>query len=361
LKEQRLPVKALPLCGHLPRPFVEESKELRAHSYYYKFARGGLRLSSDDKQFADRFRFLFSECVSSEEELRGLPVFILELTTNHLDSVSLISYSAEENLDYCAFILELFPERLLRELPYNDFAEWRCLFESDGIEPVIAVGNGQLLIDKSYSWQAIVAQFAVSNVMRLQQDVRFFHAATVAVGNNGVFIVGAKGSGKTTLSLALAARSHAFLGDEYGAVCVRTGALLPFRRAVSIRPGSRAARVESRLQEIKPLIDKTEDGLHRVRLSIRDVFPDSAPRSVVLSHCFFLRGFEREASVVEYVPGEKTIPSLQPLLASLWSQRPGRLMMEFLRIFSRVRCFHVDVGGTPDETAELIERVVEGR
>jgi hypothetical protein len=37
------------------------------------------------------------------------------------------------------------------------------------------------------------------------------------------------------------------------------------------------------------------------------------------------------------------------------------LMLEFLRIFSRARCFYVDVGGTPDETAALIEQTVEGR
>lgn len=347
--------------GHDSQPFAEHGGAQRPPSQYYKFARGGLCLTCDDTQFADRFRILFAECVSSKAALNEFPVSCLELTTNHTSNTSLIWFNAKESLDYCTFILELFPERNLRVLPNKHLADWHCLAEFDGAEPVMAVGRSQVLVDRGYSWQAIVAQFAVSNVMRLQRDVRFFHAATVGIGGNGVLIVGAKGSGKTTLSMALAARSHAFLGDEYAAVCVRTGALLPFRRAVSIRPGTRSARLEARLQGMNPLTDKTEDGLNRVRLSVRDVFPDAAPRAVNLSHCLFLRGFQRKPGVVEFSPGEMKLPSLQPLLASLWSQRPGMLMLEFLRVFSRARCFYVDVGGTPDETAELIERVVEGK
>ncbi len=318
-------------------------------------------LTCDDIQFAERFRFLFAECSSSQIELEGLPLFFLELTTNHISNTSLITFDAKEGLEYCTFVLELFPERNLRVLPDKTLAEWRCLAETDAMEPVIAVGKGQMLVDRNYAWQAIVAQFAVSNVMRLQQDVWFFHAATVGIGKSGVLIFGAKGAGKTTLSLALAARSHVFLGDEYAAVWVRAGALLPFRRAVSIRPGVRAARLEAQLQGMNPLIDKTQDGLNRVRLSVCDLFPDAPSRSVNLTHCLFLRGFQPEPALVEFAPGESWLSWLEPLVASLWCKRSGLLTLEFLRTFSRARCFHVDVGGTADETAELIERVVEGK
>ena len=335
--------------------------EARLTARYYKIARAGLRLTCDDIEFADRFHFLFAECASSQIGLEGLQVFCVELTTNRASNTSLISFSGNNGLDSCSFILKLFPERHLRILPDANAGEWRYLAECDSPEPVIAVGPGQLLIDRNYSWQAVVAEFAVSNVMRLQPDVRFFHAATVGIGKQGVLIVGPKGSGKTTLALALASRSHAFLGEEYAAVCVKTGALLPFRRAVSIRHGPRAARVEARLQNMNSRSEKAMDGLQRVRVSVRDVFPDAAPRPVELSHCFFLRGFQQEPAVAEFTPGEMTLPMLQPLLASLWSQRPGMLMLEFLRILSRARCFHLDVGGTPDEVAELIERVVEDR
>lgn len=348
-------------CGHDTPPVAEHRGAQRPPSQYYKFARGGLCLISDDIQFADRFRFLFAECASSRAELDGLDIFFLELTTNHISNTSLIRFDAKEALDYCTFIRELFPERNLRVLPDKKSLNWRCLAESDGTEPVVALGEGRMLVDRAYAWQAIVAQFAVSNVMRLQQDVWFFHAATVGIGKSGVLIIGAKGSGKTTLSLALAARSNTFLGDEYAAVCVRAGALLPFRRAVSIRPGICAARLEARLQGMNPLIDKAQDGLNRVRLSVRDLFPDAPSCPVILSHCFFLRSFKREPAVVEFAPGESGLPLLQPLLASLRCQRSGMLTLDFFRTFSRARCFHVDVGGTADETAELIERVVEGK
>jgi hypothetical protein len=107
--------------------------------------------------------------------------------------------------------------------------------------------------------------------------------------------------------------------------------------------------------------EKAQDGLHRVRVSVCDLFPEAVPRAVELTHCFFLRGFRHAAAAVEFTPGEMTLPALQPLLASLWSQRPGMLMMELLRVLSRTRCFYMDVGGTPDETADVIERIVEAR
>jgi len=342
-------------------PADAERGAARSRRRYYKFGHGGLCLTCDDLEFFDRFQFLFAECASSPVELDGLPLFFAELTTNPASSTSVLTFSGTESVDYLRFILELFPERNLRVLPDTKSTTWRYLAEPGAKGSVMAVGGNQLLMDRSYGWQAIVAQFVVSNVMRLQRHVRFFHAATVGIGDRGVLIIGAKGSGKTTLSLALAARSHAFLGEEYAAVCVRTGALLPFRRAVSIRPGARAARLEDRLQHMNLHTEKAQDGLHRVRVSVCDLFPEAAPRAVELTHCFFLRGFRHAAAAVEFAPGEMTLPALQPLLASLWSQRPGMLMMELLRVLSRTRCFYMDVGGTPDEAADVIERVVEGR
>jgi len=347
--------------GHALRPLSDFSGSRTPRADYYKFARGGLCLASDDSGFAGRFRTLFAECLSSQQDLKGLPVFFLELTTDRASNTSHISFSASGGLDYCSFVRELFPERTLQLVPEKSIGGWRFLAESPRAEPVIAVHENELLIDRGYSWQAIVAQFAVNNAMRLQRDVRFFHAATVGVHSHGVFIAGAKGTGKTTLSLALAARGHAFLGDEYAAACVNTASLLPFRRAVSVRPGARAARLEARLKPMNLYTDKTEDGSDRLRFSVRDVFPEAAPRSVTLSHCFFLRGFQPKPAVAEITEGELPLPSLQPLLPSLWSQRPGALVLELLRIFSRTRCFHLDAGGTPDEAAELIENVVEGK
>jgi hypothetical protein len=351
----------LSVHGHEPRLLAEPVGAQTTRSDLYKFARGGLCLSSDDSRFSDRFRVLFAECLSSREELAGLPLFSVALTTDQASNTSRISFSASDGLDYCSFVQELFPERSLRMVPDQRFPDWYCLAESPATEPVIAVKGDQLLVDRRYSWQAIVAQFAVNNVMRLQRDVRFFHAATIAIGNRGVFIAGAKGSGKTTLSLALAARSHAFLGDEYAAVCVKTATLLPFRRAVSVRPGARAAKLETRLAGMNPVKDKTEDGSERLRFSVREAFPEVASRPVPLAYCFFLRGFRQKPAVTEFAPGELSLPSLQPLAATLWAQRPGMLMLELLRVFSRARCFHVDAGGTPDETAEFIENVVEGK
>src|SRR5260370_37957042 len=80
--------------------------------------------------------------------------------------------------------------------------------------------------------------------MWMQREMLFFHAAAVGIDGDGVLITGAKAAGKSTLSTALAAGGHAFLGDEIGGVRPRTIALESFRRAISSRPGPRDPQVE---------------------------------------------------------------------------------------------------------------------
>jgi hypothetical protein len=337
-------------CGS-PRPWPPEQ--------HYRFARGGLHLGSDDLSFAGRFQFLFAECACSPGELEGLPVLAVAVTTDHASNTLQVNFVAGRELDYGSFLVQWFPERNLAIVPTQEASDWCYLAESCNAQPVMAVRRNCLVVDRNYAWQAVVAQLAVNTVLLLQNDLWFFHASSVVIGDRGVMIVGEKGSGKTTLSLALAARSHAFLGDEYAAVCTKTGQLLPFRRAVSIRPGARAEKLEARLKSMNPAIDKSEDGLSRVRLSVRDIFPDSPMRTARFSHLLLLGGFADQPQMREISARELRMPELQPLLASLWARRGGALVMDFLRIMSGVRCYRAQAGGTPDETAALIERVVE--
>jgi serine kinase of HPr protein (carbohydrate metabolism regulator) len=53
----------------------------------------------------------------------------------------------------------------------------------------------------------------------------------------GLLLVGPKGSGKTTISLALAARGHDFLGDEMAGVRIGSLELVPVRRSLAVRDG----------------------------------------------------------------------------------------------------------------------------
>jgi hypothetical protein len=98
---------------------------------------------------------------------------------------------------------------------HREGSQWRQLNEGNRARPVLAVRGNQLRMESSYRWQAFAAQLMLSEAMRLQSDVWFCHGAAVSIGERGVMIAGCKGSGKTTLSLALAARSHGFLAGEF--------------------------------------------------------------------------------------------------------------------------------------------------
>src|SRR5262249_45596822 len=153
---------------------------------------------------------------------------------------------------------------------------WRMLAEvASPTNPVLAFRGTQIIAPKRYGWQAVVAHSAVSLVMMLQRDVLFFHAASVVLGGRGVLIFGDKGAGKTTLSLTLAGRGHAFLGDEYAAVSATDLQLFPFRRTASIREGPRSQKVDEFLAVRNCEFEVNADGTTRRRAAVRDIFPEA--------------------------------------------------------------------------------------
>ena len=127
-------------------------------------------------------------------------------------------------------------------------AGWRTIAsrQTPG-EPQVALCDRHALVDRRQVWQPFIANYAINRVLRLQREMLFFHAASIGIEGRGAMIVGPKASGKTTTAMALAARGHAFLGDEMAAVHRTTKVMLPFRRAVSVRRGPRARRVDEHL------------------------------------------------------------------------------------------------------------------
>jgi hypothetical protein len=197
--------------------------------------------------------------------------------------------------------------------------------------------------------------------MRMQPDFYFFHAATVAIGDCGVFLAGNKGAGKSTLSLALAARGHGFLGDELATIHSVTGMVLPFRRAVSIRLGPQAQAVSQYLGRTQVDRETLPDGTERLRVPASHIFPAAAGRPVILTHAFFLNDVAERPQAKEFEFSSRDLPLLAPLHATLASMSPAIRTLRFLKLFANVRCNILSPGGTPDETAELIESIVESK
>lgn len=90
------------------------------------------------------------------------------------------------------------------------------------------------------------------------------HSAVVAKQGIAVLLPAMPGSGKTTLSVALAQRGWRLLSDEFGILCPRTGAMVPFPRAAPLKNQSIPLMQDFAPQAVfGPTFDNTRKG--RVR------------------------------------------------------------------------------------------------
>lgn len=326
---------------------------------WYSFGRGALHVAADDDVFRERFRRIFGECRCDPEAAMSLVQGRLHVRTILPAGVVEAELACPEPIDLLALVMDLFSARDLTEVP-SVRPGWRMLAERHAsADPVLAFKGDRIVAPRGYGWQAVMAHCGVIRVMTLQKDMVFFHAASAAIGDKGVLIFGNKGAGKTTLSLALAERGHAFLGDEYAAVSATDRQLVPFRRTASIREGVRPGGVDEFLAGRDCDTEINIDGTRRVRAAVGEMFPAAAVRPAQLTHAFFLRRLSARPEVERFTPRVEDLPLLAPLLCTVWGMSAGQLSLKFLRLLSGTRCFYLSPGGLPEDTAELIERTVE--
>ena len=325
----------------------------------YRFGEGLLDLDLDEPNFRQRFREVYAECAlpSSAVHEDGVRVRCT-MRTGQVPQALWLAFDDADLCDMLDFSLRLFPERGYDEIP-SPVAGWRCLTRAATPRlPFMLVQGNQGIIDRSQPWQAFVGACMVNRVLRLQQDVLFFHAASVGVGERGLLLIGPKGAGKSTTALTLASRGHAFLGDEIAAVRQRSGDMLPLRRAISIRPGPCAQVLEDKLRAGSYPLETFPDGTVRMRAQMQQLFPDARARPLCLRSALFLRQFTARPRLEPFTFTPQHVSLLQPLSCTLWGVSPGRRLLEFLTLFGRIRCYFLDVGA-PEETADLIESLWE--
>jgi hypothetical protein len=325
----------------------------------YLFGRYLLSMKCEDSSFSQRFRDIFAECAYDATEDKDIPRIVLRVCSVRSNHEVLAVSLFPSLVDGVDFVGQLFPERHYLEC-IGLAPRWRMLaLPKTPFEPVFGFGPSTILVSRSHSWQQMVAMYAISNAFRLQPDVFVFHAAAVAVGEKGVLLFGDKGAGKTTLSLCLASRGHAFLGDEWGAVSTSTNELLPLRRMASIRQGAQAKGVDEYLRNHSCDAEILPDGTKRVRARVGEMFPQASARVVPLTHAFFLQRFAARPAVERLARNGEELPRISPLLSTIWGQSPGVRALELLRTVGRACWWRLDVGGSPEETAELVEETVK--
>jgi hypothetical protein len=274
--------------------------------------------------------------------------------------VAAVTFDDPESLDPVAFCRSLFPDRGYVDGPIAADG-WRTIaFRESPDRPLIALNGNFSLVDRQQVWQPFVANYAVNRVLRLQKDMIFFHAASVAIDGRGIMIVGPKGAGKTTTSMTLASRGRDFLGDEMAAVQQGTKALFPFRRAASLRIGPRARRVDEQLAGRHYSIERFPDGGERILVNIGSLFPEARVSPATLSCVMFLRRFADRPAVEPFAFGLEHFHMLSPLACSMWGRSAGTAIMGVSRLLHGTSCYYLDPG-PPDETAELVEHIVSGR
>lgn len=320
---------------------------------WYRVGDGHFGLQSDDAPLRERVQDLYGECVGPAPAPHDrLPR--LHCAVRLSDVSALATFDDPEPIDAIAFAHAVFPDRgyAERQSPSTD---WR-LFGAAG---EFACSGPHILADRRTAWQGFIGNLAVNRLLRLQHDVVFFHAAATLAGQRGVLLMGPKGSGKTTLSLALAALGHSFLGDELIGIRLPSDELVPVRRSATIKPGPAAAAVTAALAGVPTVTEQFPDGSVRRRVPASRLFSQGttgAPHR--LAAIIFLEPFAATPRIARLDPTRADIGRLTPLASSLWGFAPERRAMDLASLLTRIPCYLLRPGH-PDQTAPLIAQTVE--
>ena len=234
-------------------------------------------------------------------------------------------------------------------LPAED--GWTSVAFRDSDVPMFAWRDRDCVFSLGEKWRHSIAWFLHWRLLRMRPDIIFFHASALGIFGEGTIFVGPSGGGKSTTSMALAARGHNFLSDEVGAYVPATGELVPFRRPVGIKPGPRATAVErglpsSAYEEIE------RQGFYRV--DVNSIFASEPAKKFQLRRIVFLRGFRDRPSLERIKPGREEIVELQPLMSSFLNASHSRRIFDLTRLLGTAKVYQLHPG-TPDETAIYLE------
>jgi hypothetical protein len=324
---------------------------------WYRIVDGFLGVDSEDSRLNQRFRTLYAELLSPGPTLQEATQKLLcRIQVRDGLPVHMVTFTAPSEIAIIDFILALFPGRGYVEIE-GPAAGWRSIGIAGKASPLLTARGSEVLVDAREEWQPLIANCAVNWVMQMQPGLLFFHAAAVGIRGEGILIVGEKGAGKSTLSLALAAHGHDFFGDEIAAVRTEGFELAPFRRALSIRTGPQAPEVEERLRSNCCAMETFPDGTVRSRATANELFPEVGARPRPLRRVFFLRAFEKQPRYESFRPRSGDLRLLAPLACTFWGNSSAARVTQVAKLLSSVECYFL-YPGQPEDTANLVERIV---
>jgi hypothetical protein len=334
----------------------------------YRFGDAILELDSSDSRILDGLRQLYPECAVPDSYAdRGMRVgcSVRSIGTGSLNLVTFHVLQPPDSINLALGLLENHHAGFIQE--ESPVSGWRLIRNvASPSNPLMATCGAYSLIDRLQEPPEFLVNYVVSAVLSLQRNLLFVHAGSIGIHGAGILLVGRTGAGKTTVSLTLASRGHAFLGDEVAALRVESCEILPFRRAAKIRPGPCVSGLDELVKNNSYQSEPLADGMLRNWVEVGKILPAATGRPVILRNAFFLRSFADRPAVEPFTPSLQEFELLKLLsyentVGASWGFTPGQRLMKFLILLSlltKVRCYLLDVG-PPEQTADLIEKTTE--
>lgn len=341
-----------------------ECKPRGGDPVWFRLGDGFLEVVSDYDPLLRDLDVFYGDCEIAQPPRSGLQVRCAASRLPHGPFLSL-SFEGPRQPDLIAVARS--PYRASRREPYVEASAsapgWRLLVNRDAHDRVLIATNGRVsMVNLNEAPPEFVVDLVVCAVQSVQTDVLFLHAGSVGVRGAGALIIAPSNGGKSTTTLALARRGHAFLGDDVAVVRLATRELLPFPRSAGLRDGPLARSLDGLVQRCRHLRAKRH-GTERTVVRVSDLFPWSVSGPLPLRFAFVLGGLAESATISEFRPGLGELPRLHAMAtdaSASWGLSPGRDLMLFLTVvnlLSGLRC-HLMQRGSPDETARLIETAI---
>jgi hypothetical protein len=315
-----------------------------------------ISLESDDLALFEDFFAAFggSEPVQGPAEVEAFVTATVRTTSEQVDygCMWLRRNDGPLPVDDVFFGLSL-PDCPYRSAPSDD-GRWMQVWLEHDDGPLFVYRNDACLFRKAADWRSKLVTLIYRGSLRLREDLIFFHASALAISGQGVLIVGRKKGGKSTTSLALAARGHSLLADSCACYSPSTGELVPFRRPVGIREGPRSRAVENALTERSFRAVERDTSL---RVDVGSLLPESPFHAVPATAIFFLREFADCTRIEKLKNDQSEIANLRPIYSSFVNAPHTQRVFELIRLLSRARLYAL-WPGDPDHTARSIEEVM---
>jgi hypothetical protein len=297
----------------------------------------GLTFDSDDASLAGEFQSIFGEGSGGQGRRAFLKVTLRG---------DVLTISGDALDDPAAFLAGFSSP----DIPLT-LAAPNAVCIAGEAEPMFVFDGEVCRFQRRPKWQRVISHMIFLRLIRLRPDLLFFHAASVGISNRAFLFIGPKGHGKTTISMALAARGHAFLGDETAIVEPSTSLVHPFRRPVSIKAGPSSAVVAAAMRGAT----FGDDGM--VRLPIANVMPVAAAVPLPIGGVVFLQPFAGDTRVERITAGREELSLMQPLASSLSAGASTQRVFAMIRLLNATKCFKL-WPSQPDLTAIELEKVL---